>query len=155
MTKIDSEDYFMTTGQKIKKLRETNQLTQNEMADKMHISTQTYGRLERGETQMTEHRLEQIANILNVDMAKILTTPEDKIILLVTENTWSDQHHGHAINYCPNHDIELQKEIEKLQSIIENQKQLLAEKDKVILSKDEQILLLQELLKQIKSESSQ
>lgn len=134
----------MTTGQKIKKLREVHQLTQDQMAQKMHISPNTYGRLERGETKMTEQRLEQVAKILNVDAAKILSIPEDKVIFLATENTLTECENSQVICYQPNHDIELKIEIEKLKLALELKDNLLAEKDK-------RISILEELVQQLKS----
>lgn len=134
----------MATGQKIKKLREVHQLTQDQMAQKMHISPNTYGRLERGETKMTEQRLEQVAKILNVDAAKILSIPEDKVIFLATEATLTECENSQIIYYQPNHDIELKIEIEKLKLALELKDNLLAEKDK-------RISILEELVQHLKS----
>lgn len=140
-------DFLMTTGQKIKKLRETSQLTQNQMAEKMHISPNTYGRLERGETKMTEHRLEQVAEIFNVDMAQILSTPEDKLILLVAESTWSDR--SNVINYGSN-DIELEQEIEKLKLSLSHKEEIIQEKEKMIEKLEQEVDMLKDIVNLLK-----
>ncbi len=138
---------IMTTGQKIKKLRETNQLTQMQMAEKMHISANTYGRLERGETKMTENRLEQVAEIFNVDMAQILSTPEDKLILLVAESTWSDK--SNVINYGSN-DVELEQEIEKLKLSLNHKDEIIQEKEKMITKLEQEVVMLKDIIELLK-----
>lgn len=127
----------LKTNEKIKRLRENKDLTQQQMAEKLHISTNAYGRLERGETQMTERKLEQIANILEIsDFTKILSTPNEKVVFLLNE---SNENNIISTDYY-NADLALKFENEKLTLLIEEQKKLLA-------AKDEQIKLLQELLK--------
>lgn len=139
----------MTTGQKIKKLREVNQLTQEQMAEKMHISPNTYGRLERGETKMTEQRLEQAAKILNVEAAQILSIPEDKIVFLANNLTLTECENScensQVIYYQPNYDVELKSENEKLKLALEFKDSLLAEKEK-------RIAILEDLVQQLKTE---
>lgn len=139
----------MTTGQKIKKLREVNQLTQEQMAEKMHISPNTYGRLERGETKMTEQRLEQAAKILNVEAAQILSIPEDKIVFLASNLTLTECENScensQVIYYQPNYDVELKSENEKLKLALEFKDSLLAEKEK-------RIAILEDLVQQLKTE---
>ncbi len=137
----------MTTAQKIKKLMETNQLTQMQMAEKMHISANTYGRLERGETKMTENRLEQVAEIFNVDMAQILSTPEDKLILLVAESTWSDK--SNVINYGSN-DVELEQEIEKLKLSLNHKDEIIQEKEKMITKLEQEVVMLKDIIELLK-----
>lgn len=130
------------TNEKIKQLRESKKLTQSQMAEKLHISTNTYGRLERGETELTERRLEQIAEILEItDFTKILSTPSDKIIFLLNE---VDVLENQEVNIgCYHADTKLKIDNEKLTLLLEEQKKLLA-------AKDEQIRLLQELLQTLK-----
>lgn len=139
----------MTTNQKMKKLREASNMTQSDMAKKMNIATNTYGRLERGETQMSERRLKQVSEIFNTDAAKILSTPTDRIVLLVTENTVTESESTlNTINYYGNGELQVQNE--KLQLMLAGKEKELAEKDKLLAAKDEQIALLNELLKQLK-----
>lgn len=148
----------MTTNQKMKKLREASNMTQSDMAKKMNIATNTYGRLERGETQMSERRLKQVSEIFNTDAAKILSTPTDRIVLLVTENTVTENENNtnlNTINYYGNGELQVQNE--KLQLMLAGKEKelaekekLLVEKDKLLAAKDEQIALLNELFKQLK-----
>lgn len=130
------------TSEKIKQLRESKKLTQSQMAEKLHISTNTYGRLERGETELTERRLEQIAEILEItDFTKILSTPSDKIIFLLSD---VDVIENQEVNIgCYHADDKIKIENEKLTLLLEEQKKLLV-------AKDEQISVLQELVQALK-----
>ncbi len=51
----------------IKNLREENHLTQEDMADKLHMSTSGYAKLERGETKLFHEKLEKIADIFGLN----------------------------------------------------------------------------------------
>lgn len=128
-----------TTNEKVKQLRESKKLTQSQMAEKMNISTNAYGRLERGETEMTERKLEQIAKVLEInDFTKILSTPHDKVLFLLNESNENSIIHSQYYNA----DLELKFENEKLALLLDEQKKLLA-------AKDEQIQLLKELVKSL------
>lgn len=128
-----------TTNEKVKQLRESKKLTQSQMAEKMNISTNAYGRLERGETEMTERKLEQIAKVLEInDFTKILSTPYDKVLFLLNESNENSIIHSQYYNA----DLELKFENEKLALLLDEQKKLLA-------AKDEQIQLLKELVKSL------
>lgn len=56
----------------IKKLRIEKSISQDFMADKLGLSKNSYGRTERGETELTIERLEQIAVLLNTDIQSIV-----------------------------------------------------------------------------------
>lgn len=120
----------------------------------MCIHTNTYGRIERGETKMTEHRLSQVAGIFNVDVADILTTPEDKVIFLIAENQLSENNGNINLDYVNemNHyndtesEVQLLKEkIHHLNTLLEEKEIRLNEKDSIIQSQREQIVLFQNL----------
>lgn len=118
----------MTTQGNIRQLREQLEMTQEEMAEKMHLTKNGYAKIERGETALTVARLEQIANIFNVEMNELLKEKSDVNLLL-----------GDNYSNFQNHYYNQTQEIEKLQLIIEHQTELLAQKDK-------QIELLEKLL---------
>ena len=52
----------MTIGQKIKKVREFKNLTQEHLAEKLGMSIAGFGKIERDETDLPFSRLEQIAS---------------------------------------------------------------------------------------------
>lgn len=111
----------MTTQDNIRQLRESLDMTQEQMAEKLHLTKNGYAKIEQGETTLTVARLEQIANIFNVDMNDLLKENRDFNFLL------GDNYSNFYNNY-----YNQTQEIEKLQLIIEHQKELLAQKDKEI-----------------------
>lgn len=56
----------------IKHFRELKKLSQEDMADKLNISPSTYGKIERGETNIIHKHLREIANILDVEVHQLL-----------------------------------------------------------------------------------
>jgi transcriptional regulator with XRE-family HTH domain len=50
----------------IRKIRVLKNIPQEEMADRLGISQSSYGKLERGATQMKIHRLEQLAEVFGM-----------------------------------------------------------------------------------------
>lgn len=67
---------IMDVGHKIKKIRELKNLKQEYVAQKVGLSTTAYGNIERGATDLPFSRLEQIANILDVELNDIINFPE-------------------------------------------------------------------------------
>lgn len=118
----------MTIHENLQNLRKKNSLNQEQMAEKIGMSKNGYGKLERGESRITIEHLEQIANTFNIDIAELLKEDRDFNFLL------GDNYTNCANNYSANH-----QEIEKLQLIIQH-------KDEIIAQKDKQIMLLEQLL---------
>lgn len=56
----------------IQYFRILKKLSQEDMADKLNISTSTYGKIERGETNIIHKHLREIANILDVEVHQLL-----------------------------------------------------------------------------------
>lgn len=72
----------MDVGEKIKKLRELKNYTQQYMSEQLDLSLSGYGKIERNETDISLSRLEKIASVLGVDMNTILTFEEKHIFNL-------------------------------------------------------------------------
>ena len=60
-------------GEKIKKIRETKNYTQDYMAGQLGISQNTYSKIETGGIKLTTDRLNAIAKVLEVTPESILT----------------------------------------------------------------------------------
>jgi len=58
--------YGQPVGTKIKKVRELKNLTQEQVAEQIGMTTSGYSRIERGEVRVSIERLEQIARALGV-----------------------------------------------------------------------------------------
>lgn len=72
--------HTMKVGEKIKKVRELKNFTQQHMADELQLSLSGYGKIERDETDISIIRLEKIASVLGVDINTILSFDEKHIL---------------------------------------------------------------------------
>jgi transcriptional regulator with XRE-family HTH domain len=77
----------------IKAIRQTKGLTQTYLAEKIGIAINNYGKLERGEIQLTIERLEQLAGIFGMSVVEIIeygtitkTKQEDNLAKLLGFN---------------------------------------------------------------------
>lgn len=128
----------MKTTEKIREQRENLNWSQEQMAEKLNLTANGYAKIERGETKLYLDRLEQIAQVFNVDITKLLP---DKELIIVCDNEIGDTTIGDNSNsnihlYGSNDSI-LAKEIERLKAIIEQKDILLAEKDQRIAEKEQ------------------
>lgn len=73
----------MSIGNKIKKIREFKNLTQEHVANKLGVSQSNYARMEKDEIKVTDIRLKQIAEILQVKEDDIKNL-EDSVIFNIT-----------------------------------------------------------------------
>lgn len=97
-------------------MRTANGWSQEKIAEKLHMSLNAYGCIERGETCPNLNRLEQIAQILGVKLEELVS---DKNILNVgmdssrnNFNNWYHTSHSEQL-------IELQHELEKSRLLLE------------------------------------
>lgn len=117
----------MKINEKIRMLREINNLTQEDMAGKLHMSTNGYANIERGDTRLTVEKLDKVAQAFDMDMVELIGMGEKSMVYLFSENNNGTQYG----NYYQGAEV-LAAENEKLQLIIDNQKDLLAQKDSEI-----------------------
>lgn len=135
----------MKTTEKIRKQREDLDWTQEEMAEKLNLTANGYAKIERGETRLYLDRLEQIAQVFNVDITELLS---DKELVIVCDNEIGDTTIGDnsnsSIHLYGSNDSALAKEVEKLQAILEQKDILLAEKERQIQLLENYVKTLQE-----------
>ncbi len=91
---------MIKVGNKIKKLRELKNFTQEYMAASLNLSPNGYGKIERDEVDVTLGKLEEVAKILEVDYQQILNFDEKQIFnlnnnkningVLHTQNNFND-----------------------------------------------------------------
>ena len=63
----------MEIHDKIRVMREINQWTQEDMAEKLSMSANGYANIERGKTAINLDKLKQIAEIFNIDVVELLS----------------------------------------------------------------------------------
>lgn len=66
-------------GNKIKKLRELRNFTQDHMAEALQMSQAGYGKIERDETDISLSRLQQVASVLKVGLNELIGFDEKLI----------------------------------------------------------------------------
>jgi transcriptional regulator with XRE-family HTH domain len=126
----------MKVHDKIRSLREAKNWSQEDMAAKLNMSINGYSKIERGETKAHIPKLEQIAEVLDVDLIELIPL-EGKNVYLFSSNNNGDGCH------IFNSETEVVFENEKLQLVLEL-------KDKEIAMKDREIGYLKELLEMSK-----
>lgn len=143
----------MKTTEKIREQRENLNWSQEQMAEKLNLTANGYAKIERGETKLYLDRLEQIAQIFNVDITKLLP---DKELVIVCDNdtTIGDNSNSNNIHLYSSNNSTLAKEVEKLQSIIEQKDILLAEKDQRIAEKEQHIQRLDKMIQFLENQNN-
>ncbi|OOF85864.1 transcriptional regulator [Rodentibacter ratti] len=129
----------MNVNEKIRMVREINHWSQEEMAEKMNMSTNGYAKIERGETKLSLHKLEQIANIFNIDVLELMNMDGKGVLFLMNENASNTNYYGNNES--------LTAEIEKLKLIITH-------KDEILAQKNEEISALKEIIRLLKGSES-
>jgi transcriptional regulator with XRE-family HTH domain len=71
-------------GEKIKQVREKQNLTQQSMADELGITSNGYGKIERGDSAINLDKLEKIAEILKVKLEDLMDL--EKSVVALTDN---------------------------------------------------------------------
>lgn len=112
-------------AEKIRKLREVKGLKQETMAKRMGLTTNGYGKIERGESSITLDRLEQIAQVLEVSTLDILQFDDNFVYNITTMNNSATN--GIVNNYSLSEAERtlLMKQIEAMQRLIDNQNKLI------------------------------
>ena len=72
----------MKVNEKIRMMRELNDWTQEDMADKLHMSLNSYAKLERGESKIYLEKLEQVAEVFNIDLVDLLSLNKQNLVWL-------------------------------------------------------------------------
>ena len=126
----------MSVNEKIRLIRESKGLTQEDVAKKLDISVNSYGDIERGNTNLKLNRLEQIAKILEISLPELIDTNDKGILNINFKNKQRDVYFGSST------------ELEKQQLIIEL-------KDKELAMKDREIDNLREIIALLKRETPQ
>lgn len=137
----------MTIQDNIRHVRESHNLTQENMTELLNMTASGYAKIERGATQLKFEKLEKIAQILNVDVVELLELGDGGDVVIQLLNDSGD---NATANYYLNANEKLVSEIEKLNLKIEHQAQLLVNKDELILEKDKQIQVLKDVIDLLK-----
>lgn len=122
----------MEINEKIRMLREFNHFSQEEMAEKLNISTTGYAKIERGERGLNFAKLKKIAAVFDIEVADLVSINYKSAIYLINENSRYQNNNNYNLD-------EMIHEIDKL-------KLQLTHKNELILQKDNEIKMLQNLI---------
>ena len=112
----------MKIHEKIKFIRQLKGWSQEEVANKLEMSVNGYGSIERGETDVKLSRLEKIAHIFGMELLELLDLNEKTVF----KGTHNNQFHYSHISSFSIEQTELKHELEKANLINEQQKQEIA-----------------------------
>ena len=122
---------FMELSEKIKELRKKRDWSQEIVANKLNISLNSYGALERGETDIKLSRIDELAKIFEVDISFFFINDSEKLSRRkgdmnrrLDDITIEDYHLLEIEKYKLERDLE----IKTLAETIERQKAVLFEK---------------------------
>jgi transcriptional regulator with XRE-family HTH domain len=112
-------------GHSLRKIREIKGLKQETVAKKLGLTTNGYGKIERGESTINLERLNQIAEVFGVSANDILHFDEN--IIYNISNMNNSAPHGTVNNFSISEEERkvLQLQITTLTDIVEKQNQLI------------------------------
>ncbi len=121
----------MEIGQKIKKVRELRNFTQDYVATQLGISQEAYSKIEANKTSVSIQRIEKVAEVLGINIFDLMNFDESKVFFNFSEN---DQNNAQIGYFGSNETIKELKELyEKMvvqqKSEIEFLRSLLKSKD--------------------------
>ena len=129
---------MMKVQEKIRFMRELKNLSQEEVAAKLGMSTYGYSKIERGETKANFPKLEEIAEVLEIDLMELLTFGEKNVACLIGDNNPNSNN----ISQIVGSESEVRFEVQKLQLVVEHLQSTLIQKDKDIARLEEIVVLL-------------
>lgn len=132
----------MKINEKIRFLRESKSLTQDEMADRLGMSTNGYAKIERGETRLTIPKLEQIVEVFDTDILELVSLGENKVVYIQDSD-------NHSINIINPTSQDLASEIIQLKQTISHQQEMLSAKNELIALQKSQLETLQKMVEKL------
>lgn len=114
----------MIIHENIRFMRLYKDWTQETMANKLGISTLAYAKIERGETDINLSRLQQIAEVMQINLTQLFGLNDKNVLNFTSDNSiqniqFQEKNHTYCqVNYSPSTEQEmeyLKKENELLQ----------------------------------------
>lgn len=134
----------MSVNEKIRKVRESKAWSQEQMAEKLNMSLNGYAKIERGETKLYLDKLEQIAQVFDIDVVELMRS-DGKNICFQIESPLGSVYQG-----CG--ETQMLIEIERLKLELSHAREKEGLLNKLLEQKDNEIKALENLLCLIKAE---
>lgn len=133
-----------------------NNLTQEQMAEKLHLSRNVYSEIERGKVKKVPHeKLEQMLKVFDIDYLEFLSIGEEGKICFIGEKS--------VVNIGDIGNVGDNSSVNSIREVIDNQEMafelakmqlLLAHKDETITHLKEKIRSLEEIISLLKNNKS-
>ncbi|MDU4459507.1 MAG: helix-turn-helix domain-containing protein [Haemophilus parainfluenzae] len=135
----------MSVNEKIRKIREAKDWSQEQMAEKLNMSLNGYAKIERGESKIYLDKLEQIAQVFDIDIIELMQS-DGKNICFQIESPLGSVYQGGG-------ETQMLIEIERLKLALShaNEKENLL--NRLLEQKDNEIIALKGLLRLSKLEN--
>lgn len=135
----------MSVNEKIRKIREAKDWSQEQMAEKLNMSLNGYAKIERGESKIYLDKLEQIAQVFDIDIIELMQS-DGKNICFQIESPLGSVYQGGG-------ETQMLIEIERLKLALShaNEKENLL--NRLLEQKDHEIIALKGLLRLSKLEN--
>ena len=135
----------MSVNEKIRKIREAKDWSQEQMAEKLNMSLNGYAKIERGESKIYLDKLEQIAQVFDIDVVELMQS-DGKNICFQIESPLGSVYQGGG-------ETQMLIEIERLKLALShaNEKENLL--NRLLEQKDNEIIALKGLLRLSKLEN--
>ena len=128
----------MSVNEKIRKIREAKDWSQEQMAEKMNMSLNGYAKIERGESKIYLDKLEQIAQVFDIDVVELMQS-DGKNICFQIESPLGSVYQGGG-------ETQLLIEVERLKLALSHAREKEELLNKLLEQKDNEIKALRELL---------
>lgn len=134
----------MSVNEKIRKVRESKAWSQEQMAEKLNMSLNGYAKIERGETKLYLDKLEQIAQVFDIDVVELMQS-DGKNICFQIESPLGSVYQGGG-------ETQMLIEIERLKLELSHAREKESLLTKMLEQKDSEIQALKDLLKVVMPE---
>ena len=129
----------MSVNEKIRKIREAKDWSQEQMAEKLDMSLNGYAKIERGESKIYLDKLEQIAQVFDIDVIELMQS-DGRNICFQIESPLGSVYQGGG-------ETQLLIEIERLKLALSHANDKEGLLNKLLEQKDSEIQALKDLLK--------
>ena len=133
----------MSVNEKIRKVRESKAWSQEQMAEKLNMSLNGYAKIERGETKLYLDKLEQIAQVFDIDVVELMQSDGQNICFQI-ESTLGSVYQGGG-------ETQMLIEIERLKLELSHAREKEGLLNKLLEQKDDEIKMLKDVISNIKA----
>ncbi|STP03689.1 helix-turn-helix domain-containing protein [Haemophilus parainfluenzae] len=135
----------MSVNEKIRKIREAKDWSQEQMAEKLDMSLNGYAKIERGESKIYLDKLEQIAQVFDIDVIELMQS-DGRNICFQIESPLGSVYQGGG-------ETQLLIEIERLKLALSHANDKEGLLNKLLEQKDSEIRALKEFVRMLTSEA--